>query len=241
MTRASQVAQWKRIRLPMKETQELQVRLLGQEDPLEKEMATHSSIFAWEILGTEEPGRLQSVESQRVRHHWAHTLACVHALWPSLESPTTCLRPYSLAWIGHTPANFKGSEDREEYPQIRGRDFRSPWPLDFGFDWLLLLLTLGLFFPLSFCSSRLPPYLGSTLSLSSVWAYLFIFYGLFLLHGCGDGVILYLSLRKTCHLSEFAAHQTRKIIHREALFLVFPRWFLFFSHWFYQRSYFYRN
>ena len=68
MTRASQVAQWKRSRLPMKETQELQVRLLGQEGPLEKEMATHSSIFAWEILGTEEPGGLQSVESQRVRH-----------------------------------------------------------------------------------------------------------------------------------------------------------------------------
>ena len=68
MTRASQVAQWKIIRLPMKEMQELQVQLLGQEDPLEKEMATHSSIFAWEILGTEEPGRLQSVESQRVRH-----------------------------------------------------------------------------------------------------------------------------------------------------------------------------
>ena len=46
MTQASQVAQWKRIRLPMKEMQEMQVRLLGQEGPLEKEMATHSSIFA---------------------------------------------------------------------------------------------------------------------------------------------------------------------------------------------------
>ena len=39
----------------------------GQEDPLEKEMATHSSILAWKIPWTEEPGRLQSVGSQRVR------------------------------------------------------------------------------------------------------------------------------------------------------------------------------
>ena len=40
--------------------QETQVRFLGQEDPLEKEMAIHSSIFAWKIPWTEEPGRLQS-------------------------------------------------------------------------------------------------------------------------------------------------------------------------------------
>ena len=48
--------------------QEMQVRSLGREDPLEKEMATHSSILAWEITWTEEPGRLQSVELQRVGH-----------------------------------------------------------------------------------------------------------------------------------------------------------------------------
>ena len=47
---------------------ETQVRLLGQEDALEKGMATHSSILAWRILWTEEPGRLQSMGSQRVRH-----------------------------------------------------------------------------------------------------------------------------------------------------------------------------
>ena len=44
------------------------VRSLGQEDPLEKEMATHSSILAWKIPWTEEPGRLQSMGSQRVGH-----------------------------------------------------------------------------------------------------------------------------------------------------------------------------
>ena len=45
----------------MQKTQEMQVRSLGQEDPLEEETATHSSILAWEIPWTEEPGRLQSM------------------------------------------------------------------------------------------------------------------------------------------------------------------------------------
>ena len=49
-------------------TRETWIRFLGWEDPLEKEMATHSSILAWRIPWVEEPGRLQSMESQRVRH-----------------------------------------------------------------------------------------------------------------------------------------------------------------------------
>ena len=48
---------------------ETQVQSLGQEDPLEKEMATHSSTLAWKIPWTEEPGRLQSMGSQRAVHH----------------------------------------------------------------------------------------------------------------------------------------------------------------------------
>ena len=48
--------------------QEKQVQSLGGEDPLEKEMATHSSLRAWEIPWTEEPGGLQSVGLQRVGH-----------------------------------------------------------------------------------------------------------------------------------------------------------------------------
>ena len=48
--------------------QEMQSRSLGQEEPLEKGMATHSSILAWRISWTEEPGKLQSMGSQRVRH-----------------------------------------------------------------------------------------------------------------------------------------------------------------------------
>ena len=48
---------------------ETQVQSLGQEDPLEKEMATHSSILAWRTPWTEEPGGLQSMGSQRVGHN----------------------------------------------------------------------------------------------------------------------------------------------------------------------------
>jgi len=48
--------------------QETWVSFLGQEDPLEKGMATHSSVVAWRIPWTEVPKRLQSVESQRVGH-----------------------------------------------------------------------------------------------------------------------------------------------------------------------------
>ena len=57
------MAQWQRNRLPI---QEMQVRFLGWEDPLENEMATYSSSVAWEIPWTEEPGRLQSTGLQRV-------------------------------------------------------------------------------------------------------------------------------------------------------------------------------
>ena len=53
-------------RLPT--VQETRVQSLSQEDPLEKEMATHTSTLAWKIPWTEEPGRLQSIELQRVGH-----------------------------------------------------------------------------------------------------------------------------------------------------------------------------
>ena len=60
--------------------QETWVRSLGQKNTLEKEMATHSSTLAWKIPWTEEPGGLQSMGLQRVRHDWAtslsHTQTC---------------------------------------------------------------------------------------------------------------------------------------------------------------------
>ena len=68
---ASLVAQRLKRLPPMRETQ---VRSLGGEDPLEKEMAAHSSILAWRIPWTEEPGGLQSTASQRVGHNWVTLL-----------------------------------------------------------------------------------------------------------------------------------------------------------------------
>ena len=67
---------------PMQETR---VRSLGLEDPLEKEMATHSSMLAWRIPWTEELGRLQSTGSQRVGHDWVTSLSLYYffSLWLS--------------------------------------------------------------------------------------------------------------------------------------------------------------
>ena len=56
--------------------QESQVQSLGQEDPLEKGMATHSSILAWRIPWTQEPGGLQSMGSQGVGHDWVTNTHC---------------------------------------------------------------------------------------------------------------------------------------------------------------------
>ena len=58
----------------MQETQETQIQSLGLEDPLQKEMSTHSSILTWGIPWTEKPGGLQSMGSQRV----GHDQACKH-------------------------------------------------------------------------------------------------------------------------------------------------------------------
>ena len=56
----------------MQETQETQVWSLGQEDPLEEEIANHSSILAWKIPWRQETGGLQSKGSQRAGHDWTH-------------------------------------------------------------------------------------------------------------------------------------------------------------------------
>ena len=81
-TWTSQVAQTVKHLPTMRETH---VQSLGREDLLEKEMATHSSILAWKIPWMEEPGRLQSVGSQRVGHDWATSLS---------------LRTWTLEYVG---------------------------------------------------------------------------------------------------------------------------------------------
>ena len=75
---ASLVAQMEK-HLPV--MQETQVQSLGWDNPLEKEMATHSSTLAWKISWTEESGRLQSMGSQRVRHDWATSLSLSVESW----------------------------------------------------------------------------------------------------------------------------------------------------------------
>ena len=57
--------------------QEMQVASLGQEDPLEEGMATQSSVLAWRTPWTEEPGRLQSIGSQKVRHDGSDLAAAI--------------------------------------------------------------------------------------------------------------------------------------------------------------------
>ena len=63
----------------MQGAEEMWVQSLGWEDPLEEEMATHSSVLAWKIPWTEEPGGLQSMGSQRFRHNLANEHTSVQA------------------------------------------------------------------------------------------------------------------------------------------------------------------
>ena len=78
-----------RVCLPMQETQETWVWFLGQEDALEKEMATCSSMPAWRIPWTEEPGGLQVMGVQRVGHDWAQSIPESRGRFPGLPSAQT--------------------------------------------------------------------------------------------------------------------------------------------------------
>ena len=66
--------------------QETWVQFQAWEDPLEKEIATHSNILAWEIPRTEEPGRLQSMGSQKIRHDLATKQQVTYQLNKSLSN-----------------------------------------------------------------------------------------------------------------------------------------------------------
>ena len=75
----------------MQETHQMQVGSLGGEDPFQEEMATYSSVLAWRIPWTEEPGGLQSMGSQRVRDVWTHTKTHTHThtpLWAHTKTHT---------------------------------------------------------------------------------------------------------------------------------------------------------
>ena len=91
----------------MQEMQETRVLSMDGEDPLEKEMATRSSIFAWKIPWTKEPGGLQSIGLQRVRHDSAHKGTHTHikviaqrGTSPHAPFPFWCTHP-DAASFGH--------------------------------------------------------------------------------------------------------------------------------------------
>ena len=95
---STHVAQMVKCLSTMRETR---VWALGWEDPLEKEMAIHSSTIAWKIPWTEEPGRLQSMRSQRVRHDWATSFSL------SLSFIYTYMYAYVCMYIPpYTPRNI---------------------------------------------------------------------------------------------------------------------------------------
>ena len=103
------------------------VHSLGWEDPLEKEMATHSNILAWRIPWTEEPGGLQSMGSQRVRHNWASQHCC-------------SLKGLNCVWWLKVWAREAGRPVREENPQ-------SKWPsLRECFFFIYIYICLFVFF-----------------------------------------------------------------------------------------------
>ena len=91
----------------MLEIQETWVRSLGPEDPLEKEIATHSRILAWEILWTEEPDGLQSIGSQKSRHHWVTEHAHPH-MHQFIRKDTTQEQASPVAqMVKHLPAMWE--------------------------------------------------------------------------------------------------------------------------------------
>ena len=77
----------------------MQVRSLGWEDPLEEEMATHSSILAWKTPRAEEPGRLQFMGSQRLGHDWA----CTHAGRAISSRPSVHVQLQLATEYAHVP------------------------------------------------------------------------------------------------------------------------------------------
>ena len=95
----------------MQETQETWVWSLGGEGPLEETTATHSSILAWRIPWTDEPGGLQSIELQRVRHNWsnlAHVLIEVYKVTLNVLSinPSFLLQLLFILLILSSPPFF---------------------------------------------------------------------------------------------------------------------------------------
>ena len=111
---------------------ETQVQSLGQEDLLEKEIATHSSILAWKIPWMEEPGRLQSMGSQRVGHDWVTSLHFIFSVKYNTSQP----------YLGYKKRKIDEEKNRNSHPDVYqtlvlfftkvGFVFRQVWYLQFS-------------------------------------------------------------------------------------------------------------
>ena len=123
---------------PLPAVWETWVQSLGREDPLEEEMAPHSSTLAWKIPWTEEPGRLRSMGSQRVGHDWATSLHLdsvgegeVGMTWET--SIETCILPYvkqmnsasSMHEVGHSKCS--GTIQKDGVGREVGGELRTGW------------------------------------------------------------------------------------------------------------------
>ena len=93
----------------------MRVQFLGQEDPLEKEMATHSSFLAWRIPWTEEPGRLQSMGLQRVGHNLATEHTYTHAYGTLASGPTK--RVQNQQEKGNLKNTVEGTQTNQQQQQ----------------------------------------------------------------------------------------------------------------------------
>ena len=107
---------------PLPAMWETWVQSVGREDPLEKEMATHSGTLAWKIPWTEEPGRLQSMGLQTVRHAWVTPLSLFPVIKRKMAEKSRLTSGLIFQWM------FTGRTDA-------GAEAPILWPLD-GKNWL---------------------------------------------------------------------------------------------------------
>ena len=122
----------------IQELQETWVRPWGLEDPLEEGMATHSSILAWRILWTEEPGGLQSMRPHRVRHDWRDSMhACTNKTsikdedLPLMKQGKDVWQDRKSALKERYPKCFEQLSDiREKTAPLRWSLWRKPFSAD---------------------------------------------------------------------------------------------------------------
>ena len=106
---------------------ETRVRSLDQEDPLEKEMATHSSILAWRIPGTKEPGGLPSMASHRVRHDWSDLAAAAASILALVGCSLYCHKESDTTeWLTLLRGSGCGCRAWESIQLVK--DIRTPLP-----------------------------------------------------------------------------------------------------------------